>query len=284
MSDECRISVVYTPHADLGLGWRVWRQMAGSVWEARELTWQLFVRSWKARFRQSLLGYVWTLGTTLVTVGTFVGLQRARVIQFEGPIELPYPLFALIGVTVWQLFGDGLTRTTNSIVGVGNLIAKINFTRETVVLAAFGEALFDFCIRFALVLAVFPIFGTVPAWSFAALPLLLVPLLLLTLGVGIALAAANSMLRDFGSALPLLLPFAMFVTPVLYPPPTTWPWALLVLLNPVAPFVTAARDLAVGQAPADPLPLVVWSIASLVVCLAGWRFFHLAMPRVIERI
>jgi ABC-type polysaccharide/polyol phosphate export permease len=71
---------------------------------------------------------------------------------------------------------------------------------------------------------------------------------------------------------------------VLYPAPTTWPAVLLVTFNPVASYVLAARDLAAGTSLADPAGYAAWSIASLVLCLAGWRFFHLAMPRVIERL
>jgi lipopolysaccharide transport system permease protein len=283
MAESSKMSVVYTPGADLGLGWHVWREMAKALVDSRELTRQLFIRNWRARFRQSFLGYAWTLGTTLVTVCTFSWLRGASIIRF-GETHLPYPLYVLIGFAVWQLFADSLTRATNSIVTTRNLIAKINFTRETVVLAAVGEAVFDFSLRFVVVLVAFPLFGLFPPWQLLALPLLLLPLVLFSLGLGLILAVANSVLRDFGTAIPVLLPFGMFLTPVLYPAPTTWPAVLLVTFNPVASYVLAARDLAAGTSLADPAGYAAWSIASLVLCLAGWRFFHLAMPRVIERL
>jgi homopolymeric O-antigen transport system permease protein len=283
MSGSSKLTVVYTPSADLGLGWHVWRDMARAVYDSRELTWQLFVRNWRARFRQSFLGYAWTLGTTLATVAMFTLLRGASIIRF-GETQLPYPLYVLIGFTVWQLFADSLTRATNSIVTTSKLISKINFTRETVVLSAVGEAAFDFSLRFVVVIAAFPLFGLMPSWGLLAVPLLLVPLVLFSVGLGMILSVANSVLRDFGNALPVLLPFGMFLTPVLYPVPTTWPGTLLVKFNPVASYVMAARDLAVGAGLAHLGGYAAWSVASVVLCLAGWRFFHLAMPRVIERL
>ena len=135
--------VVYTPHGHLGIGLGAWREMTQELVESRELTWRLFLRDFSARYRQSVLGYIWAIVPALVTTFVFTWLNRSHVLAIEGT-KLPYPVFVLLGMTVWQLFSGGLTNATQSMVGASALITKINFPRETLVIAAFGQAIFEF--------------------------------------------------------------------------------------------------------------------------------------------
>lgn len=83
------------------------------------------------------------------------------------------PAYVLLGMTVWQLFSTGLTGTTQSLVKAGTLITKINFSRETLVFAAFGQSVVDFLIRFVLIAAVFAWFRVVPTWTVILVPFVL---------------------------------------------------------------------------------------------------------------
>jgi len=190
----------------------------------------------------------------------------------------------LLGVTVWQLFATGLTRTTQSLVNARALITKINFSRETLVLAAFGESIFNFLIRLVLVVGLFAWFGIVPAWTVIFVPFILIPLALMTIGLGFVLSLANGVFRDIGNSLTLVMTFAMFLTPVVYPPPTQWPKVLINYVNPVSPFIIATRDLTTRGALSQPDGLLWASVIGLVVFLVGWRIFHLAMSRIAERV
>jgi lipopolysaccharide transport system permease protein len=76
----------------------------------------------------------------------------------------------------------------------------------------------------------------------------------------------------------------MFLTPVIYPPPTQWPKVLINYLNPVSPFIIATRDLTTKGTLSQPDGLFYASAAGLLVFLVAWRIFHLAMSRIAERV
>jgi lipopolysaccharide transport system permease protein len=252
------------------------------LFDSRELTWRLFLRDFSARFRQSFLGYVWAVAPVLITVATFTWLNRTQVLPIS-KTALPYPLYVLVTMTVWQLFAVGLTNCTQSLVAAGSLITKINFPRETLVIAAFGQALFESAIRVLLVAGGFVIFRVEPAWTFVFVPLAIMPLALLTLGLGFILALLNGVVRDAGQAIGFILMFWMFLTPVVYPAPegSTQTWSVL---NPVTPFINAALDLTCSGALRNPGPYLLASGFAFAVFMLGWRVFHLTEPRIAERI
>lgn len=275
--------VVYTPDSHLGLGLAAWAEMVRELMDSRELTWRLFLRDFSARYRQSFLGYLWAFVPALVTTVTFTMLNRSGVLPIPGT-ELPYPVFVLLGMTVWQLFAAGLTGATQSLVSAGSLITKIHFPRETLVLAAFGQSVLDFLLRVVLVAAAFLIYRVAPAWTVVLLPLAMVPLCLFTLGLGYLLALLNGVMRDAGQFVTFVLTFWMFLTPVVYPAPRGGAHAWLSLLNPVAPFVTAAQDLASRGYLTQPWEFAFACVVSAGVFLIGWRIFHLTEPRIAERV
>lgn len=275
--------VIYTPDAHLGFGWHVWREMARELIQGRELMWRLFLRDLSARYRQSVFGYVWAVMPAIVTVLTFTYLKGSGTLPI-GQTNMPYPAYVLLGMSVWQLFATGLTRTTQSLVQASAIITKINFSRETLVLAAFGESIFNFLIRIVLIGVVFAWYRVVPVWTIIFVPFMLIPLVLMTVGFGFMLSIANGVFRDIGNSLTLVLTFAMFLTPVIYPPPTQWPKVLINYLNPVSPFIIATRDLTTIGTLSQPDGLFYASVAGLVVFLVAWRIFHLAMSRVAERV
>ena len=170
--------VVYTPTGTAGIGLAAWREMVAEMVDSRELTWRLFLRDFSARYRQSVLGYVWAILPALVTTATFTWLNRSHVLPIAGT-TLPYPVFVLLGMTVWQLFASGLTNATNSLVGASALITKINFPRETLVISAYGQAIFEFGIRIFLLAAAFAIYRVTPCWTVVLIPFVMIPLSLL---------------------------------------------------------------------------------------------------------
>jgi lipopolysaccharide transport system permease protein len=155
---------------------------------------------------------------------------------------------------------------------------------RSVVIAAFGQPAFNFFMHAMLAGLVLVWFGVVPVWTVILVPLVLIPLVLLTLGIGFILALANAALRDVGAAVSLVMTFAMFISPVLYPPPLWWPAVLINYLNPVSPFIIAMRDLATRGSLSQPDGLLMASLFGLLMFLVGWRFFHFAIERAVERV
>ena len=275
--------VVYTPDGHLGLGLKMWIEMVMELVATRELTWQLFLRDFSARYRQSALGLVWAILPVLVTTATFSWLSRANVLPVHKTI-LPYPVFLLVGMSVWQLFASGLANSTQALVSAAALITKINFPRETLIIAAFGQAVFEFLIRIVLLAAGFVLFHVTPHWTVILIPFAIIPLCLFTIGLGLIFGLINGVLRDAGQIVTFLLTFWMFLTPVVYPAPEKGTMALVNVVNPVSPFVIAAQDLTSVGHLTQPLNYAIGCGVSLIVFLIAWRIFHLAEMRIAERV
>ncbi len=282
-TDEGMEQTVYTPGSHIERGLRQWGKMAGELFAARELIWRFFLREFSARYRQSFFGCLWAVMPAIIMAATFTYLNRTGTLMIA-QTDLPYPLYVLLGMTVWELFATGLTRSAQSLVNARAIITQINFSRETLVIAAFCEAMLDFMIRAVVIAAAFAIFKVTPVRTIVLVPLMLAPLGLMTIGIGFVLALANAVFRDVGNSLTVLLTFAMFLTPVVYPPPQQGAKVLINYLNPVSPFIIAARDLAVKGTLSRPASLLWASVFGILVLFACWRVFHLAMVRIAERV
>jgi lipopolysaccharide transport system permease protein len=274
---------VYTPKSHLGFGWRIWKEMFIELIHSRSLIWRLFLRDLSAMYRQSLFGYVWAIMPAILMVVTFTVLNNSGTLPI-GKTSMPYPVYVLLGMTVWLLFSTGLIRSANSLVNARAIITQINLSRETLVIAAFCEAVFEFLIRSVLLLAFFWWYKILPTGTIFLIPLILLPLSLMTMGLGFLLALANGVFRDVANSLTMLLTFAMFLTPVVYPPPSHGLKVLINYLNPVSPFIIATRDMAIYGTISQPISLFWASIFGIVIFFVCWRIFHLAMWRVVERV
>ena len=280
LAEEVR---VYRPGQHVGWRPAIWLEMATELWRSRELIWRLFLRDFTARYKQTVLGISWAIIMPLVAVGTFMFLNRSGILNI-GEVEIPYPAYALVGLTVWQLFAGGLVFCSNAIVAGGSMVVKINFPKETLVIAALGQTLVATLVRLVLLVIVFALYRLVPPWTVVLFPLSLVPLLLLTLGLGFVLSLLNALLRDVANIVTLGTTFFLFLTPVLYPAPRTGLFAAVTKYNPMAALVTGARDLVVTGYLTQPARFAWVSVLSIVLFILSWRVFHLAEVRIAERI
>ncbi len=277
-------TTAYFPDRSIKQGYlSLFKEMVSEIINSRWLTFQLFKRNFSATYRQSVLGMFWVLIIPLVSVGTFIFLNSGGIFN-TGDIEIPYPLFAMAGATLWQLFSVGLTLSTNSLVSAGSMITKINFTRESLVISAVAQGIVPCLVQIGVVFVLFASYQIVPPLTVLLVPLAMIPLLLLTLGLGFILSLINGVLRDVGNAIPLLVTFLMFATPVLYAKPNSGIVAVVSQYNPLYYLVSVPRDLLIVGNTGE-LPGYMYSaLFSIAVFFIGWVVFHLAEPRIAERI
>lgn len=274
---------IYEPNGKARLGISIWKEMLLELADSRDLIIRFFIRDISARYRQSVFGIIWTFIMPFFTVGTFVYLNYSGVFNL-GEISIPYPAYAILGLTIWQLFATGITGCTISLSGAGNLITKINFAKESLVFSSLAQTIFDFSIRIFLIAGVFAVYHITPSWTIIFLPFVLLPLLLLTVGLGFILSILNGMFRDTSQIVLLATTLLLFITPVLYPSPAIEPIATLNRINPVGILVIAARDLVIGGTLTQPNEFIYSTIFSIIIFLISWRAFHIAEPRMAERV
>ena len=247
------------------------------------LTYQLFKRDFLAVYKQSFIGSFWALILPLISVGAFIILNHSGILSI-GDIKAPYPIYALLGMAFWQLFSTGLIASSNSLVAAGTMITKINFSKKSLVIASLGCSIVSFLIQFVLVSLLFVYYGIVPSIAILLLPLIIIPIILLTLGLGFILSLVNGVVRDVGNVLGVLLTFLMFLTPVLYAKPTIGILAQATNYNPLYYLVSAPRDLVLTGTIPELSGFFVMSIISIIIFIVCLFIFHLTETRVAERI
>lgn len=121
--------VVYTNE----YGLRSAKKMAKDMWHdlkaSRELAWRLMVRDISAQYRQSLLGILWAFLPPLITAVIFITLNSRKIINVE-ETSIPYPVFAIFGTVLWQIFVYSLNAPLRVVTASKSLLTKINFPRE----------------------------------------------------------------------------------------------------------------------------------------------------------
>jgi lipopolysaccharide transport system permease protein len=275
--------VIYTARSELVHPWHLVQELWSDIVRGRELGWRLFVRNLQSQYRQTLLGYFWAIMPPLITTLVWVGLRSINVVSFTAAPGVPYAAYVLTGTILWQTFLNSLTSPLTAIEGAKDMLAKLNFPREALLLAGLGQMLFNLLIQLIL-LCILLLVQRVPLPPTA--PLFFVGLfLLITLGhgLGLLITPLGLLYTDIPKAIQAFAPFAMLLTPVLYAPPTQGRLVLLNYLNPVAPVLVVTRDwLLIGHT--DFLGgFLVFSIAGLVATMLGLILVRIAMPFLIER-
>lgn len=258
----------------------MWRELV----TARELIWRLFIRDFKAKYRQTVLGVVWAVLMPLITVGIFVVMSRSGLLAVED-VGMPYFLYALIGLTVWSLFTVGMTACTNALVNAGSMIIKINFPKVALIIAASGQGVVEFLIRLAVIAAFFLYYEVAPSWHGMFLALVsLIPLYLVTLGLGFILSLVAGIVRDMINVLNIVLIGMLLLTPVLYPITGDSLLARANIYNPFNYLVNVPRDFIV-QGRTELLAGFMWiAIFSCILFYLSWKLFYLAQTKIAERI
>jgi ABC-type polysaccharide/polyol phosphate export permease len=209
------------------------------IWRYRELLVGLVRKELKVKYKNSSLGFLWSLVNPLLYLVVYT--LAFQVILRAGIPE--FPIFLLSGLLVWNLFAAGLGAGTSSIVVNAGLVKKVWFPREILVLASIGAALVHFFLQAAVLLVFMAIVQHPVAWAY--FPLMFVALgviLLFTSAVALLLSAVNVYLRDTQHFLDLALLAWFWVTPIVYPfmvmghRPQKWQVALY-MCNPVTAVV-----------------------------------------------
>lgn len=242
------------------------------LWEYRELLYFLTWRDVKVRYKQTAFGVAWAIIQPFLTMLVFTFISRLAKISSEG---IPYPVFCYAALVPWTFFANGLTQSSNSLVGSANLITKVYFPRLTIPLATVLSGVVDLVLAFALLLAMMVYFGVAPSWQVIWLPLFLMLALITSLGVGLWLSALNVQYRDVRYVVPFITQFWMLATPIAYPSSLLKePWRTVFGLNPMAGVVEGFRWALLGTAAAPGKLLLVSSLASLLILLGGAFYFR----------
>ncbi len=274
---------VYTSGAGSRSVWRHLREVFREFPQAHELGYRLFKRNIKAQYRQSFLGFGWALIPPFVTAALWIFLRRNGVMSM-GDTGIPYPVFVMIGTLLWQMFSESILSPLKMVNDNKSMLSKINIPREGLLLAGFYELIMNAVIKALLILLVLIIFRqTITPAGIALAPLGMLCILLTGFSIGLLLTPLGILFTDINRGLTVVLPFLMYLTPVIYPVPREGSLGLLMKANPLATFIPITRDWLTAQ----PVYQMGWFIGYAFVFLLLLAFslivYRLAMPMIIER-
>ena len=282
MASDLLPTTIYTPESQLLNIRLLLKNIAHDLLSSRELAWRLFVRNISAQYRQSFLGYFWAFIPPIATTLVWVFLNSQKILDVDST-DIPYPAFVMIGTLLWQGFVDALNSPINLITSSKSMLAKINFPHEALIMAGMAEVLFNFMIRFVLVIIVFIWFNiSVPATMIFA-PIGIAGLMVLGFMIGVFIAPLGVLYQDVQRSLDLLTRFWFFLTPVIYPPPANSTAAFLTKLNPVTPLLVTSRELMTTGDVSQQTNFIVVTAFALIFTITGWILYRLAKPHLIQR-
>lgn len=218
------------------------------LWQYRELFYFFTWRDVKVKYKQAALGILWAILQPLIMMLMFTLIfSKALKVSSDG---IPYPVFAISGLLIWNIFSNGLLNSANSMVVNGNIIKKVYFPRLIIPMSAILTVMVDFLfalIIYAGILIYFHQGVSIPK-LLLYLPLSVFITIVTTFGLGTFLAALNLKYRDFQYLLPFMIQFLLFANPVLYSakafqnPVINW----VMKANPIAAAIQLCRSIFTG--------------------------------------
>lgn len=274
--------VIYTPESSLANPWSMMQDMLRDLIAGRELAWRLAVRDISAQYRQTLLGFLWALILPLANTIVWIFLSASGIVSVA-VTEVSYPVYVFVGTMLWAIFMDAVNAPLQGTMASKPMLTKINFPREAIVVSGIYQTLFNSVIKVVLVLITIAVLGTVPGWSALLVPVGVLSLILVGTALGLMITPIGLLYNDVGKALPLLMQFLMYVTPVVFAMPKAGIASTLFLLNPVTPVILTVRDWVTGQSPEMLGYFFVVNFIAFLLLLVTWVIYRLAMPILIER-
>lgn len=243
------------------------------LYQYRELFLLLIWRDVKVRYKQTILGAAWAILQPVFTMIIFsIFFGNLAGIPSDG---IPYPIFSYAALVPWTFFANGISQSSNSLVGNTNLLTKIYFPRMIMPVSTILSGLVDFGLAFCILIVM--MMGYKIPISVDAI--WIIPLIILTaitaMGVGLWLSALNVQFRDIRYVLPFLVQAWLFITPIAYPSSLLAErWKVLYSLNPMAGVVEGFRWALLGANTFPGLILLVSSLMAILIFISGLFFFR----------
>ena len=253
--------------------------LARSLWHNRQLILQMTKREVVGRYKGSVMGLAWSFFNPLLMliVYTFVFsvIFKSRWGVGGEESKTQFALVLFVGMLVHGLFAEVLNRATSLILSNANYVKKVVFPLEILPVVTMGAALFHSLISLSVLLGAFALFNGNLHWTAIFTPLVLLPLVILTMGLAWMLTSLGVFLRDVGQTIGIITMVMMFLAPVFYPatalPEEMRPW---IMANPLTFIIEQAREVLIWGRLPNWTGLGIYTLVAMVVAWAGYAWFQ----------
>lgn len=255
------------------------------LYRFRDLLYYLVVRELRARYKNSVLGFLWSLLNPLLMMLVFTVVFS--LLNPNSTVERP-AIYILCGLLPWNYFSAGVMTSIGSIVGNSNLVKKAYFPREVLPISSVLAQLVNFLLAFVVLFVLLLIFQTNFSPRLWMLPFVILLQTSFIIGVALLLSAVNVYYRDTMMIMDVVILAWFFLTPVFYPLdilPRSYEWfglewnvhRLMYILNPMASLINTYRDLLYLGAYTEWDFLLRTAVTSVGMMLVGyWLFIRLS--------
>ncbi len=250
----------------------------------RDLVRNLVIRDLKVRYKNSVLGILWSLMNPLLMMIVFTVVFTVMAPVTSTSIR-SFPVFVLCALLPWNFFASSVIGSTGSLVSNAALLKKVYFPREILPLSLILSNFVNFLIALIVLFIMIFIFQIPLTISALYLPIVIVIQIVFTLGVGFLLAAINVFYRDTQHLMDVVMLAWFFITPIFYPMnilPRNYElfgfnldvWRLAYILNPMASLIANYRTILYYGAPPALDFLARTAVTAGLVFLIGWLVFQ----------
>lgn len=257
-----------------------------------DLLWLISATEFKKSFHGTAFGYLWSLVRPLMLFGVLL-VVFTKIIRFEGEVQ-HYPELLLLNVVLFGFFQESTGTAVGSVLANEGIVRKTQFPRLVIPLSSVLVAFFTLMVNLVAVFAFILFSGIDPMWTWLLLPLILLPLALISSGLSLLLSALNVRFRDVALIWTVLSTVLLYGSPVIYPitlqvlPDTVRD---ILLVNPITLILEQARFWIIEptaptavEAAGGWLHVVPATLVFLGVCALGVWVFRREAPKIAERL
>jgi lipopolysaccharide transport system permease protein len=270
---------VYSSAASAGLYGRL-----RTLFERRDLIWELTARNLKIRYRRSIFGFLWSILNPLLNALVF-GFVFG--ILLKSPIDR-FVLFVLVGILAWGAFAASVLESMAVITGSGDLVARVRFPHEVLPIATVAANMINLTLALPSIFVVMAITHSPLHPQLILFPWVLICLFAFSLGIAFMAAATNVFFRDTRNFLDVLISLWFFLTPIFYNLDAVFVTPrlqrLVYWLNPMASLITLLRHMFYTGYWDAPSFLIRTTVACFAVMIIGWIFFVKLSDRFVEEL
>jgi len=251
--------------------------MLQSLVKNRSLIYQMSKREVVGRYKGSAMGLLWSFfnPVLMLIVYTFVFsmIFKARWPGVTNNLEFAGILFA--GLIVYSLFSECVSRAPNLILSNVNYVKKVVFPLDILPWIALGSSLFHALISIVVLLGFMLFLSGSLHWTVVFFPIIVLPLLFLTMGVSWILASLGTYIRDIGQGIGIVVMAMMFLSPIFYPA-TAFPesYRIFFYLNPLTFMIEQSREVLLWGHIPNWEGLGIYLVVSLFVAWLGFAWFQ----------
>ncbi|WP_313581003.1 ABC transporter permease [Chishuiella sp.] len=248
------------------------------------LAYQMTKRDIQSQHRQSILGVFWILFPVIINSFIWLFLNGSGVVSIQIPGGLPYPVYVILGTTIWNIFTETIQSPILSVNQGRGIISKINFPKEALLMAGIYKIIFNLLIKMIPIIGVMIYYQIVPSWDIILFPIYIFVILLFSFSIGLIITPLGLIYTDISKLINTGIPFLMYVTPVVYAIPKSGFFKYLFELNPMTYLITDTRNSLVGLDAQYTLYIIILSVISFILLSIGLVIFRKSMPIIIEKI